>query len=212
MKIDIDKIDEGRFVIREEINEEYVDQLSKSLLEDGQWDPIIVRPKEDGRYEVVSGHYRLKASIKGGLKEIEATVRDLTDEDADVLSLKTNLIRLEMTAREQGLVLSKMMEAYSWSQSEIAEKLNVGHDWVGRRIRVALSLHVDVAEALDSGKINFSVAVVISGIAVLRQPEFLKIILERKITDQDEAWILRKVFLNDTIYTIGYQGKSSDQL
>ena len=64
MKIDVNKIDEGRFVIREENNEEYIDQLSQSLLADGQWNPIILRPKEGGRYEIVAGHYRFKAVKK----------------------------------------------------------------------------------------------------------------------------------------------------
>ena len=159
MKIDIKKIDEGRFVIREENNKDYVDQLAASLKNDGQWNPIIIRPKTDGRYEIIAGHYRLQAAKKAGFKEIEATVRDLPNEDADVLSIKTNLLRLEMTAREQGQVINKMMEAYGWNQGEIAKRLNVSPDWVSQRVRVALALHDEVAKALDGGKINFSVAV-----------------------------------------------------
>lgn len=212
MKIQINKIDEGRFVIREENNEEYIDELSQSLLADGQWNPIILRPKEGGRYEIVAGHYRLKAAKKAKFKDIEASVRDLTDEEADVLSVKTNLLRLEMTAREQGRVLSKMMERYGWSQREIGDKLNVSHDWVSLRLRVALALHDEVAKALDEGKINFTVAAVIAGVEVLRQPEFLKIIIDRKITVNKDAWVLRKQFLNDMIFTIGYQGRTVDQL
>ena len=210
MKIDIKKINEGRFVIREETNKDYVDQLAASLKKDGQWNPIIVRPKPDGRYEIIAGHYRLKAAKKAGFKEIEATVRDLPNEDADVLSLKTNLIRLEMTPREQGQIINKMMEAYGWNQGEIAKRLNVSPDWVSQRVRVALALHDEVAKALDGGKINFSVAVVIAAVDVSRQPEFLKIIIDDKITSNAEAWALRKFFLNDTIFTIGYQGNTSE--
>ncbi len=210
MKIDIKKIDEGRFVIREENNKEYVDQLAASLKKDGQWNPIIVRPKPDGRYEIIAGHYRLKAAKKAGFKDIEATVRDLPNDEADVLSLKTNLIRLEMSPREQGQVINKMMEAYGWNQSETAKRLNVSPDWVSQRVRVALALHDKVAKALDAGKINFSVAVVIAAVEVSRQPEFLKIIIEDKITANAEAWTLRKFFLNDTILTIGYQGYTSE--
>ncbi len=151
MKIPINKIDEGRYIIRDENNIEYIDQLSTSLQVDGQWNPIIVRPKEGGRYEVIAGHYRLKAAKKAGFKEIEATVRDIPDEEADVLSLKTNLLRLEMTAREQGRILSKMMERYKWNQRDLANKLNVEAKWVGRRLRVALDLHDSVAKALDEG-------------------------------------------------------------
>jgi len=212
MKIQINKIDEGRFVIREENNEEYIDQLSQSLLADGQWDPIIVRPREGGRYEIIAGHYRLKAAKKAKFKEIEASVRDLTDEEADVLSIKTNLIRLEMTAREQGRVLSKMMETYGWSQREISDKLNVSAMWIGRRLRVAMDLHETVSKALDDGKINFQVASVIGGVPLGLQSTFLKIILDRGINQHTDAGILRRQFLNDTIFTIGYQGINIEQL
>jgi len=210
MKIEINKIDVGRFTIRDENNEEYLDQLSHSLKTDGQWNPIIVRPKEGGRYEVIAGHYRLKAAKKAGLKEIEATVRDLSDEDADTLSIKTNLLRMEMTAREEGRILSKMMERYKWNQRELAKRLNVEAKWVGRRLRVALDLHQIVAKALDEGNINFSVASVIGGVPLEAQPKLLSIILEKGATQLSDAELIRRQFLNDTIVTIGYQGRTSD--
>ncbi len=207
MKIDISKIDEGRFAIREELNIEYVKQLSESLLRDGQWNPIIIRPKGDGRYELIAGHYRLQASKEAGLQEIEATVRVISDDEADVLSLKTNLLRLEMSAREQGRVLGKMMERYGWTQTELAKRLNVDHNWINRRIRVALELHEAVAKALDEGKINMDVAAIISSVSISRQPELLRIIVEKGITQSADAVNARRQFLNDTVFTIGYQGR-----
>lgn len=206
MKIDILKIDVGRFSIREDLDQEYLERLTQSLLDDGQWHSIIVRPVEGGRYQLVSGHYRLQASIKAGLTEIEASVRDLADDEADLLSLKTNMLRHEMTTREQGRVLSRMMERYGWSQSELARKLSVEDKWVGRRLRVALDLHDEVARALDEGRINFSVASVIGGVPREAQPNLLKTISERGITDHTKAGVLRRQFLNDTIFTVGYQG------
>jgi len=208
MKIDISKIDEGRFAIREDLNIEYVKQLSQSLSEDGQWNPIIVRPKQDGRYELIAGHYRLQASKEAGLQEIEANVRDLGDEEADVLSLKTNMLRLEMSAREQGKVLSKMMERYGWNQRELAKKLNQSPDWVAMRLKVALELHDEVVKALEKGSINFGVASAIAGVDLGRQPTLLKIILERGITSVVDAKAVRRQFVNTTIFTIGYQGRT----
>ena len=74
LKISVDEIDEGRFVIREETDQEHLKQLSQSLIDEGQWNPIIVRPKPNGRYELISGHYRLQAARNAGFKEIEVTV------------------------------------------------------------------------------------------------------------------------------------------
>jgi ParB/RepB/Spo0J family partition protein len=211
MKIAVDKIDEGRFIIRDDANQEHLKQLSQSLKEDGQWNPIIVRPLPSGRYEVISGHYRLQAAKIADMKEIEATVRDLSDEEADVLSLKTNTLRLEMTPREEGKVLSKMMQRYGWNQTELAKRLNVDEKWVGRRLRVALELHEEVAKALDGNKINFSVASAIGSVPLEAQPKLLKIIIEKNVTGLSDAELVRKQFLNDTVYTVGYQGRTIDE-
>jgi len=176
MKIDLSKIDEGRFAIRQEINQEHVNHLAQSLLEDGQWNPIIVRPKEGGRYELIVGHYRLQASKEAGLLEIEATVRDLSDEEADLLSLKTNLLRLEMSAKEQGKVLSRMIEKFGYTQRQLAQKLNVNTQWINSRLKVALELHENVVEALDKNLINLEVASVIGTVPLAKQPDVLKIL------------------------------------
>ena len=207
MKIDISKIDEGRFAIREELNQEHVKQLAQSLVSNGQWNPIIVRPKEGGRYELIAGHYRLQATKEAGLQEIEATVRDLSDEEAMLLSLKTNLLRLDMTAREQGRVLSLMMEEFELSQRQLAAKLGVSQRWIGMRLRVALDLHEEVAKALDEGRINYAIASIIGSVQILSQPVLLKIMLERRISQPSEAAKIKNQFLNDTIFTIGYQDR-----
>ena len=206
MKIEIAKIDQSRFVIREEYNEEYVAQLADSLKEDGQWNPIIVRYKTDGRYEVIAGHYRLQAAKLAGFTEIEANIRDIPDEYADILSIKTNLFRYEMSEREQGRTLSNIMQEYGFSQAEISRRLGVSPSWVRRRLRVAMDLHDKVAEALEKGLVGFQVASIIAGISLEDQPEFLQIIIDRNVTDHTEAGVFRRQFLNDTIYTIGYQG------
>lgn len=175
MKIDISKIDEGRFTVRKEINQEHINHLAQSLKEDGQWNPIIVRPKRDGRYELIAGHYRLQASKEAGLLEIEATVRDLADEEAYLLSLKTNLLRLEMSAKEQGKVLSGMIEKFGYTQRQLAEKLDVTPAWINSRLKVALELHENVVEALDKNQINLEVASVIGTVPLAKQTDVLKI-------------------------------------
>lgn len=207
MKIKISKIDEDNFTVRETIDPEQVKALAESLKVDGQWNPIIVRPKEGGRYELIAGHYRVQAAKEAGLDEIEATVRDLTDEDADVLALKTNLLRQEMTLKEQGLVISKMMEKYGWNQTKISKLLGMDSTSVSKRLRVALNLHEDVAEALDKRLINAEVANIIGSVELALQPSLLKVIVEHKISQAADARKIRKQLLNTTVYTVGYQDR-----
>ena len=209
MKIKIANIDVGNFAVREKFDDAHVKEIAKSLKIDGQWNPIIVRPKEDGRYELIAGHYRLQASKELGWEEIEATVKDLSDDDADILSLKTNLMHSDMSATEKGKVINKIITKYGTTQTELSKRLGISKRQIGRFLTLALSLHKDVSTALSNNEINYGVASVIGSLNLPNQPKFLEIILERRISSPEDASKLKAKFLNDTIYTIGYQGKRS---
>ncbi len=210
MKIKISKIKVGKFSIRDKIDEEHINIIRESFKLDGQWNPVIVRPDGEGNYELIAGHYRIQAAKELGWDEIEATVKDLENLDADVLSLKTNIIRAEMSPTEKGKVINKIITEYGISQKGLADKLGISQAQVSKLLTLALSLHKSVADALSNGDINYGVASVIGSLELEKQHAFLKLIKERKITQPSEASNLKAKFLNNTIYTIGYQGRNSD--
>ena len=209
MKIKIANIDVGKFAIREKFDEKHVKEILESFKVDGQWNPIIVRPKEDGKYELIAGHYRLQASKELGWEEIEATIKDLADADADILSLKTNLLHSDMTATEKGKVINKIITKYEITQKDLATKLGISEASISNFLTLVLELHKDVSTALSNGEISYGIAVVIGSLKFELQPMFLEIILARKTYNPADAHKLKAKFLNDTIYTIGYQGRKS---
>lgn len=215
MKIPISKIEVGRFTVREKLDEEHLKALAESLKEDGQWDPIIVRPK-DGKYELIAGHYRFEAAKYLGWKEIEATVKDLSDEEADFLALKTNLMRKNMDEIEEAKIIKKIMDEYELPQREIAKKLGMSDTWVSRRLALVLKITDEVQNALKDGKISAEHASLISNISEeiyndwkKKQNQFLQLILQNNWS-RDETRKQLKRFLNDTIYTIGYKERNLD--
>lgn len=211
MKIRISKIDDSAFTVREKLNQEPLDELKESLKEDGQWDPIIVRQKGE-RYEVIAGHRRVQAAKELGWVEIDATVRDIDETESLFLALKTNLIREEMTEREQGKILHQIASNLSLSNAQIAQKIGKSKDWVNHRVKLALDLHEDVAKALESGEITFALAArIIAQLPMKTQSSFLIYLLQNNIKDVDKARVAMRRFLNTTLYTVGYEGKSLDQ-
>ncbi|MCQ1534677.1 ParB/RepB/Spo0J family partition protein [Methanosarcina sp. KYL-1] len=206
MKIRISNIDDSAYTIREKLEPEQFDELKKSLEVDGQWDPIIVRPKGDG-YELISGHRRVQASKELGWTEIEATVKDVDDIEALFLALKTNIIRQDMSEREQGKVLHRITQEFGISGPELARKIGKRDEWVRRRIKIALDLHDEVAKALEDDIIIMRVAEIIASLDIQYQAGFLKYIIQNKI-ERNEAEVrkAKKRYLNNTIYTIGYEG------
>ncbi len=185
MKVKISRIDEAAFTVREKLDPEYLTELKDSLKEDGQWDPILVRLKGD-KYELIAGHNRVQAAKELGWTEIEANVKDLNDTDAMFLSLKTNLLRQEMTEQEQGKVLFEIKTSMNITDSELGRRIGKDHKWVNRRIMLAMHLNKDVHKALDEKKINQSVAEVIGTLLEGSQTPFLLYISENNITNREE--------------------------
>jgi len=223
MRIELSRIQVGKFRIREKLDEEPLNDIMTSFKKDGQWDPIIVRPaKERGYYELISGEYRVEAAKRLGWKEIEATVKDVDDVTADFLALKTNLIRQSMTPLEEGRAISKYMRDYELTQEQIAKEIGRSEAWISERLSLALSISEEVREALVHGRITVSQAVIISQISpkegkltpyfINRQRIFLEIILKeqdkigRKLSEDETRKMLRW-FQNDAIFTIGYAGR-----
>lgn len=215
MKIKIANIDVGNYTVREKIDDEYVKEILESFKLDGQWNPIIVRPKGDGSYELIAGHYRLQAAKELGWIEIEATVKDVSDEDADFLSLKTNIIRKSMDEIEEARVIKKIMDKYELTQKKIAEKIGRSPPWVSARLSLVLRVSEKVQDALSRGVVSADHVNLISTISEekyktweAKQNLFLDFIIKNKWS-RDKARSQLKNLLNDTLYTIGYQGKNS---
>jgi len=210
MKIKLSQIKIGKFTVRDDIENEYLKELKDSFKKDGQWDPIIVRPS-DGDYELVSGHTRFQAAKEIGWNDLEATVRDLTDEEADILALKTNLMRSDMSEEEEGKVIQRYIERYKLSQREIAEKVGKSQNWVNDRLNLVMKLTEYVKSLISKKLITPWQASFISGLKPNEQDEFAKFLVENKIPAGRPTEEALKRFKNKTIFTIGYAGKSIDE-
>jgi ParB-like chromosome segregation protein Spo0J len=137
----------------------------------------------------------------------EGNLVNVSDSEALFLALKTNLMREAMSEIEQGRVLHRITQEYGISAHDLSLKLGKGKNWVSQRIKLALNLHPDVAKALEAEKISTHVAEIISTLDLPSQRDFLIYLSDNNITNENEVRKAKKRFLNNTIYTIGYEGK-----
>lgn len=93
------------------VNNDELDKLKDSIKTNGLLEPIIIRPKENGRYELISGHRRKKASELLGLKTIKAVVRDLTDDEATIYMVDSNLHREKLLPSEKAFAYKMKYDA-----------------------------------------------------------------------------------------------------
>ena len=167
--------------------DEDMDQLVESVKERGVITPITLRQKEDGRYEIVSGHRRRKACELAGLATVPAEIKELTRDEAIILMVESNLqrstilpsekafsykMRLEAMKRQQGErtdLTSAPMEQKS-SREALAEKSPDSHAQIPRYIRLT-ELIPDLLAMVDEGRIAMRPAVELSYLGKLEQQD-----------------------------------------
>ena len=213
MRIPLDKLVlNPEIAARVRIDEEYLKVLMKSLTEDGQLHPITVRPLPDGKYEIIDGLHRVEAAKRLKWKDVEANVVSVNELEAKFLSLKANLVRRNLEPVQEGEVVYKIMVKHGLTEKQVAERLGVSVEWVSKRLALVLRVHGEVKKLVAEGKLSLGHAVVISKIKNMnKQVKFAHLILKNgwSVKQAEEALI---EFLNDTIFTIGYEGRSFEEL
>jgi len=211
MRIKIENIKMPWYAPREEFDEEFVEELTKSMEASGQFDPVLVRRNETGEYELIAGSQRLEAAKKLGWKEIEIKEIDVSENEAALMAVETNIKRRGLQEIEEGKAIKKIMDKFDLTQKQIGERLGKSERWVGKRLQLALNVIKEVQNALGTGVITINQAVIISQLPKNRQSKFLDLViakqreLDRKLSESETRLELKR-FLNDTIYTIGYEG------
>ena len=93
------------------VNDDKMEEMVKSVKEYGVILPVIVRPKEDGTYEMISGHRRKRACELAGVKQIRCIVKNLTDDEATILMVDSNIQREEILPSEKAFAYKMKLEA-----------------------------------------------------------------------------------------------------
>ena len=158
--------------------DEDMDQLVESIKERGIITPVTLRPKDDGRYEMVSGHRRKKACEIAGMTTIKADVRDMSRDDAIILMVESNLQRSVILPSEKAFSYKMRLEAMnrqgkrtdltstpvvskSRTNEVLGNAVGESREQVRRYIRLTY-LIPEILQMVDEGKIAFRPAVEIS--------------------------------------------------
>lgn len=159
--------------------DEDMDQLVQSIKERGIITPVTLRPKEDGRYEIVSGHRRRKACELAGFDTVKAEVREMTRDEAIILMVESNLQRSTILPSEKAFSYKMRLEAMKRQQGErtdltsapvgqrltsrelLAENSPDSNTQIQRYIRLT-ELIPELLDLVDEGRIAFRPAVELS--------------------------------------------------
>lgn len=192
--------------------DEDMDQLVESVKERGLITPITLRPKEDGRYEVVSGHRRKKACEIAGLSYVKADVREMSRDEAIILMVESNLQRSVILPSEKAFSYKMRLEAMkrlpgrpkknsgpldqNFSRDELASVVEDSSKQIQRYIRLT-ELTPDLLDLVDEGKIALRPAYELSFLSKDEQALVYKQILDCECTPSHAQTIrMRKISEN----------------
>ena len=208
------------------VDNEEMDQLTWSILTQGLLTPLVVRPLDNGEYEVISGHRRLHACKKAGIETVPALITDMDRDAAAIALVDSNLQREHILPSEKAYAYKLKLEAMNhqgrtsgqvgqkWTRDEIAE--GESGRQVQRYIRLT-NLIPGILQKVDEGRIALTPAVELSYLTDAEQEDLLETMESEDCTPSLSQAIQMKALSQsgqldmDTIFHIMTQPKANQQ-
>ncbi|MGB9235863.1 MAG: ParB/RepB/Spo0J family partition protein [Terriglobales bacterium] len=155
VRVAIDLIDENPHQTRMRFDEAALKELGQSIRVQGVLQPIVVRPFGEGRFRLILGDRRLRASRLAGIETIPAIVKRVSEQQAAEMTVVENLQRQDLNCVEQANAFSNLSKDFNLTQEEIGSRVGMSREAVSNYMRL-LTLPEGVQEALIGGKLTFS--------------------------------------------------------
>ena len=209
--LEIDEFPDHPFKV---LMDEDMEQLVESIKRNGVMTPATVRLKEDGRYELISGHRRKKACELAGLETLKCEVKELTRDEAIIIMVESNLQRSTILPSEKAFAYKMRLEAmkrqagrppkensspvgtHLRSDAELAEKVGESRNQIQRYIRLT-ELVPEILQMVDERQIAFRPAVEISYLSEEQQYTLLEAMEYNDATPSLAQAIKMKKFMQD---------------
>ncbi len=153
LEVELDRIDLNPYQTRSYFDEQKLNELAASILANGILMPILVRPLAEGRYLLIAGERRLRASKILGKKTIPVLIRQVSNEQAMEITIVENLQRENLNAIEQAKAFERLGAEFQLTQEQIADRTGKERATVGNSIRL-LKLPDSVQAQVASGELT----------------------------------------------------------
>ncbi len=153
VQVDIDQIHPNPRQPREHFDQELLQELARSLKNQGVLQPVVVRPRGDGEYELVAGERRWRAAQLAGILKLPAVVKEVSDNQLLELALIENLQRQELNPLETAGAYQMLVDDLDLSQQEVADRVGKQRSTITNALRL-LNLPREVQELIRDGQLS----------------------------------------------------------
>lgn len=177
VQIALEQIEGNPYQTRYQFNDQALEDLASSIRANGVVQPVVVRPGADGRFLLILGERRCRASKLAGKTTIPAMVRRVSDQQAAEMTVVENLQRQDLNCIEQAAAFSKLSRDFGLTQEQIGQRVGVSRESVSNYMRL-LKLPPAVLQHLQAGRLGFSEARVL---LQLLDPSLIEKVVEEAV-------------------------------
>ena len=190
----LDLIQSGKYQPRRIMDPEALEELASSIKAQGVIQPIVVRSISGGRYEIIAGERRWRASMLAELATIPAVIRDVPDEAAVAMALIENIQRENLNPIEEGFALQRLLEEFSMTHQQVADAVGKSRATVTNLLRL-LALNEEVRTLVEQGDLEMGHARALLTLTEALQIQAAETIIAKGLSVRETEELVRRMQL-----------------
>ncbi len=185
----------GRFQPRTRMDPQSIAELADSIKAQGVIQPILVRPVENGRYEIIAGERRWRASQLAGLTQVPVVIRSVPDKSALAMALIENIQREDLNPLEEATGIQRLIDEFEMTHEIAAQAVGRSRSAVTNLLRL-LNLSKAVQDLLMQGKLEMGHARALLAVNPARQAELAHQIVSRGLSVREVEQLVNQTDVN----------------
>jgi ParB family transcriptional regulator, chromosome partitioning protein len=191
-QLPIDLLERGRYQPRSHFDADSLQTLTDSIRAQGVVQPLVVRPIDSGRFEIIAGERRWRAAQAAGLSEVPAVVREIADEAALAIALIENIQREDLNPIEEARALRRLIDEFDMTHQAAGDAVGRSRASVSNALRL-LDLDAEVAERLAMGELEMGHARALLGLNSLQQRQAAERVISQALTVRQTEALVRSL-------------------
>lgn len=194
--IPVDQIVRSPYQPRRHFDEAALEELATSIRQQGVLQPLVVRSKAQGGFELIAGERRWRAAQIAGLDEVPAVKKEVTDKEASTIALVENIQREDLGALDEAIGLERLRSEFELTQQQLAEIVGKSRAAIANSLRL-LNLGGPARQLLESAAIDTGHAKALLGLTGIQQDQAAKKVARDGLSVRETENLVRRLLSGD---------------
>lgn len=190
--LEISRLQPGKYQPRTNMDQVALSELAESIKAQGIMQPILVRPIDTDRYEIIAGERRWRAAQLAGLTEVPALIRKVPDESALAMSLIENIQRENLNPLEQAMGIQRLINEFGMTHQSAGEALGNSRSTISNLLRL-LNLPAPIQELMMHGKIDMGHGRALLPLPAVEQIRIANMIVQKQLSVRETEKLVNQI-------------------